>query len=182
MTTDLITTNYEVLNEQWFNLLTEELKDLIVETEFASRWALVEGYHQVGTRILLENDNFERCKIYGEKIAQRIAESIGKSERTINYAIKFAQLYPDLNLLPEGKNISFHHIINKYLTNGEKSSKIVSKGELMKQLEEIKKLLETEWNLANQEWNCHTNDEFWSARKNFIRHLQDQIDKILDKS
>lgn len=62
------------ITESWYNSLIDELNDIIVETSFTSRWALVEGYHTVGSRILQEHDNFERSKIYGEKIAQRIAE------------------------------------------------------------------------------------------------------------
>ena len=62
------------ITESWYNSLIEELADIITETSFTSRWALVEGYHQVGVRILQENDNFERAKIYNEKILQRVAE------------------------------------------------------------------------------------------------------------
>jgi hypothetical protein len=40
----------------------------------------------------------------GKKIVQRVAESLGKSGRTIWYAMQFAREYPDLSLLPEGKN------------------------------------------------------------------------------
>jgi len=171
------------ITELWYNSLIEDLADIITETSFTSRWALVEGYHTVGTRILQENANFERSKIYSGKIAQRIAESLGKSERTINYAIKFAQLYPDLNLLPEGKNLSWHHLINKYLTTGEKRVTI-TKGGLMKQIEEIKKLLETEYLKAHQEEVDLTPASYNFAPNkaiiNFIRYLQDQVNKITE--
>ncbi len=170
------------ITELWYNSLIEELNDIIVETSFTSRWALVEGYHTVGTRILQENDNFERSKIYSEKIAQRVAESLGKSERTINYAIKFAQLYPDLNMLTEGKNISWHHIINKYLTTGEKKVTI-TKGDLMKQIEAIKKLLEHEYLEAHQESVDCLDDERQlelQRKTNYLRYLQDQVNKITE--
>jgi hypothetical protein len=173
------------ITELWYNSLIEDLADIITETSFTSRWALVEGYHTVGTRILQENANFERSKIYSGKIAQRIAESLGKSERTINYAIKFAQLYPDLNLLPEGKNLSWHHLINKYLTTGEKRVTI-TKGGLMKQIEEIKKLLEHEWLDSNQIVNDRSGTVDVSSavianvRCEYIRYLQDQVNKITE--
>ena len=164
------------IGASWYNQLLEDLRDLIVETEFTSRWALIEGYHAVGTRILAENDNFERAKIYGQDITQRIATSLGKSERTVNYAIKFAQMYPDLNLLAEGKNISWHHIINKYLTTGEKRV-IISKSDLMQQITEIKKLLQTEY---VKELQLVNNGELAINKSNleFIRYLQDQVNKI----
>jgi len=51
-------------------------------------------------KILDENDNFERKKIYGKKICQYIGISLSKSRQTIQYAIQFARKYPDLNKLP----------------------------------------------------------------------------------
>jgi len=108
------------ITESWYNSLIEELKDLLVETEFTSRWTLIEGYHTLGSRILKENDNFERVKIYNQGICNAVAESLQRKPRTIYYAMQFASKYPDLNLLPEGKNISWWHIINKYLTTPKK--------------------------------------------------------------
>lgn len=161
------------ITESWYSQLIEELADIITETGFTSRWTLIEGYHQVGTRILKENENFERAKIYGKDIVQRIAESLGKSERTLYYAVQFAKTYPDLNLLPEGKNLSWSHVVNKYLTTGEKKPTI-TKGELMKQIEEIKKLLEHERLTALQEGHTSIIE--------FIRYLQDQVNKITSVS
>lgn len=54
----------DIQYQAWYEDLVDELNDIITETSFTSRWALVEGYHQVGTRILQENDNFERAKMY----------------------------------------------------------------------------------------------------------------------
>ncbi len=166
--------------EQWYTSLIDELQDIITETSFTSRWALVEGYHQVGSLILQENDNFERSQIYGENIVQRIAQSLGKSKRTLNYAIQFAKEYPDLNLLPEGKNTSWSHIINKYLTDG-KEKPTVKKPDLYRMIKEIKKLLETEWMKANQETlgNSPSHRAQYQLQSNFIRYLQDQIEKII---
>ncbi len=162
--------------ESWYSQLIEELTDIITETGFASRWTLIEGYHTVGVRILQENDNFERAKIYNEKILQRIAESLGKSERTLYYAVQFAKMYPDLALLPEGKNLSWSHIVNKYLTTGEKKVTI-TKGDLMKQIEAIKELLNTEYLKAKQ---AEVNDNIYLGHTDFIRYLQDQVNKITE--
>ena len=171
--------------ESWYNTLIEDCKDLITEVEFTSRWTLVEGYHSLGSRILQENENFDRAKIYGQDIVQRIAESLQKRPRTIYYAIQFAKEYPDLNLLPEGKNTSWHHIINRYLTDGTEK-KTIKKADLYRMIKEIKELLEREWQLANQEKvrvdsiGDYTQIEKYSARMkcDFIRYLQDQVNKI----
>ena len=164
------------ITESWYNSLIDELADIITETSFTSRWALVEGYHQVGIRILQENDNFERAKIYNEKILQRIAESLGKSERTLYYAVQFAKAFPDLNLLPEGKNLSWRHVINKYLTDGTEK-KVVKKADLYRMIKEIKELLETE---LKKELQSVNNGEIAINKSNveFIRYLQDQVNKI----
>jgi len=167
------------LTAPWFTNLIEDCKDIVVEHEFASRWALVEGYHTLGSRIISETANFERSQIYGQNIVQCVAQSLGKKKRTIYYAVKFASLYPDLNLLPEGKNISFHHIINKYLTSGEEKPVKITPTEMIRQ---IKQLLQTEYMKAHQEevgltpasYNFAPN----KAIVNFIRYLQDQVEKI----
>ena len=52
-----------------------------------------------------------------------MSQSLGKGERTIERAIQFAKMYPDLNLLPEGKDTSWHRICNKYLPEPKKPEK-----------------------------------------------------------
>jgi len=162
------------ITESWFTTLIEDCKDIVVEHEFASRWALVEGYHTLGSRILAENDNFEREKIYGQDIVQRVAISLQKRPRTIYYAVKFASLYPDLNLLNEGKNLSWHHIINKYLTAGEDKPVKITPTEMIRQ---IKQLLYTE---LQKELQLVNNGDIAINKSNvdFIRYLQDQVNKI----
>jgi N6-adenosine-specific RNA methylase IME4 len=114
-----ITSGKELQTQEWYSLLVEECKAIVVEAEFTSRWALVEGYHLLGERILKDNDNFERSNIYGKEIVQRVANSIGKSGRTVYLSIQFVKKYPDLQLLPEGKDTSWHQIVNKYLPSPE---------------------------------------------------------------
>lgn len=105
----------ELVKQDWYQQLIEDCKDIIVESVFTSRWALIEGYHLLGKRILEENDNFKRAKIYGQEITSHVSQSLDKSKRTIERAIQFVRQYPDISKLPEGKNISWHKIVNKYL-------------------------------------------------------------------
>ena len=114
----------ELTKQEWFAALIDDCESIIVEAEFVSRWVLVEGYHALGTRILQEHHNFERRKIYGAKITQCIGESLNKSKSTIEKAIQFAKKYPDLTLLPEGKNTSWFKICNKYLPVQKESAMI----------------------------------------------------------
>ena len=75
-------------------------------------------------RILEENDNFKRKKIYGKEIVKHISESLQIGERRIYYAIQFARKYPNLekflNKAEEGKNLSMTKVIRKYLPEPQK--------------------------------------------------------------
>ena len=101
--------------ENWYTNLVEDCRAIITETVFTSRWSLVEGYHNLGKRILEENENFKRRKIYGKEIVAGLTQSLGKSGSTIWRAVQFAEKYPDIQTLPEGKNISWNKIVTKYL-------------------------------------------------------------------
>jgi len=95
-------------------LLIEDCQAIWVEHDFQSRWFRVKGYHELDKRLL------EEPKEYGDKFVPLVAESIGKSERTIYRAMEFAKTFPDLNLIPEGKNISWYKVIHKYLPSESK--------------------------------------------------------------
>lgn len=106
-------------NDDWYNALIEECKAIITETEFTARWALVEGYHHLGKRILEDNDNFERQKIYGQEIVSRVTESLEVSSRTIWRAIQFAKKYPELDQVPGGKAVSWRRVCNELLPSNK---------------------------------------------------------------
>lgn len=107
--------------QDWFNGLIEDCKSTIVEAVFTSRWAIIEGYHILGKRISEEKENFTHAEIYGKNITRLIAEKIYKSESTVEKAVQFYEKYPDLSLLPEGKNTSWWKICQKYLPTPNKS-------------------------------------------------------------
>ncbi len=113
-------TTTNLTTQDWYQALVEECDAIITETIFNSRWELIKGYHALGKRILEEQGNFERYKIYGKDIVQDIAKSTGKSKRTIYYAIAFATKFPDVNTLPEGKNISWYKVCTKLLPESRK--------------------------------------------------------------
>lgn len=93
--------------------LIEEIQQQFTEGEFNSRWGLIETYHQVGQLIC--------TKLQGDrsKLLHALAPQVGRSVRTLWYATKFYDTYPDLDRLPEGKNISMNKIITKYLTTSK---------------------------------------------------------------
>lgn len=104
----------EILYQEWFKGLIEECDAIIVETRHNAHWTLLEGYHQLGARIIEEKTNFENGG-YGKQIVQVVANSLHKSERTIYNAIQLAEQYPNLSALPEGKAITWSKMCKKYL-------------------------------------------------------------------
>ena len=104
----------DVLDHVWYQNLVDDCKTIITEAIFNSRWALVEGYHQLGMRIRNDLHFVEYAK--GNKTAvQDLARNIKISERTIYYAMAFYDKYPSLDKVPEGKNISWNKLITNYL-------------------------------------------------------------------
>jgi hypothetical protein len=97
-----------------YEALVEEVGAIITENVQASRWALVQGYWEVGQRIRQDfKDNIT-------ELLKDLAVRLKVSERTLWYAVQFYDKYPVLNEVPEGKNISWNKVITKYLPDGQK--------------------------------------------------------------
>lgn len=60
---------------EWYDELVSDCKAIITEAIFTSRWALVEGYWNLGKRIREEQD-LERKEIYGKKILSDLSKSL----------------------------------------------------------------------------------------------------------
>lgn len=114
---DQITVVTDPTREEWYASLVEDCKAIITEAVFTSRWALVAGYHQLGERIVTD-ENYQEYAKGNKSSVQGLARKIGISDRTIYYAVQFYEKYPRLDKVPEGKNISWNKIINKYLPSG----------------------------------------------------------------
>jgi hypothetical protein len=128
----------ELITQEWYESLVDDCKSIVVEAEFTSRWALVEGYWNFGKR-LKEDKNFNT------KLLQRVAVDVGISERTAWYALKTYDKYPELGKLPEGKNLSWKRLITKYLPSPKeeeekeitKTNASVKKGDFKKVLNDL---------------------------------------------
>jgi len=154
--TDAITVleNELMDREPWYQTLIDELKDIIVESEFTARWTIVEGWHMVGERILRDEANFTNGGYTLDGLTKRVADSLDRSQRTIEYAIQFAKAYPDLRLFPMGKEASWHGVC-KLLSN--------PLGENKKQKEEYlicKSCGSENTGLMYECTHCHTKFEF----------------------
>ena len=111
MKNELVKVGNILADQEWYQHLIEDCKSIITERRFNASWELIQCKWEIGDRILKENDNFERAKIYGKKIATRVSQSLGCSKKEIERCIYFRQKYTDLNELPEGKAITWHKTV-----------------------------------------------------------------------
>jgi hypothetical protein len=100
--------------EAWYQSLVDDCRGIITEAIHNSRWDLIVGYHELGERIV-EDTDYQRYSNGNGKLLSCMSESIGTSERDLYRAMQFYRLYPDLDKVPDGKNISWYKIVNKYL-------------------------------------------------------------------
>ena len=103
-----------VKDEEWYQSLIDDCKSIITEAVFISRWALVEGYHQLGKRIR-DDEKWEKYSKGAYSSLQGLAKNLNLSDRTLYYAVQFYDKYPELDKVPEGKNVTWNKICNKYL-------------------------------------------------------------------
>lgn len=101
----------EIISSDWYKALLEDIASALAEGVYQSRWTLIEAYHAIGRRILEEKDKAKSIK----ELCNSVTKSLGKKEGTLYKAVQFVEKYPDIGNLPEGKNISWHKIVNKYL-------------------------------------------------------------------
>lgn len=112
----------DLTTQDWYTLLVDDCKSIITEAVFTSHWALVEGYHQLGAR-LVQDQEFQKYAKGNHEFLASLAKNIKISERTLYYCLKFYGKYDDLAKLPEGKNITWNKIITKYLPDNPEEKK-----------------------------------------------------------
>jgi hypothetical protein len=95
--------------------LVDEIRDTIIEGTCQSRMILLESYHRVGEIISSHRD------VSIKRLAQATRYSVLSLER----CVKFYTKYPDLTKLPEGKNTSWHKMVNKYLIDNPKPEELI---------------------------------------------------------
>ena len=105
--------------EEWYQLLVDDCKATIAEAVHTSRWVLVEGYWTVGQRIR-DDDNVKKYAKGSAEFLASLANNIGVSTRTLYYCLQAHDKYPDIQTIPEGKNITWNKLITKHLPEPKK--------------------------------------------------------------
>jgi len=82
------------------NKLTDECYQVLVEMGFDHRWTEIEKWHTIG-RLICSDKNFKLSDI------QKLANRIEQDPEEINQAIMLYKKWPDLSMMPGGKNVSW---------------------------------------------------------------------------
>ncbi len=109
-----------LVRNKHYHQLIEDCRAILTERSFNARMEIIEGYHELGERIV--NDPLYQPR-KSRAFLHRVANDIGASERTVYYAVAFYKKFPKLEKVPGGKNISWRQIRIKYLTKGKREKK-----------------------------------------------------------
>lgn len=103
------------MNRENYNSILEDLESILIECEFQHRFSVIDGYHQIGKRILETSSDKDEINNLIEKVSKDLKIRKTKIEK----CVLFVSLFPKLEDLPEGKNISWNKINYKYLSKKE---------------------------------------------------------------
>lgn len=112
---------FNLLTSEWFKALIDDCKTFLIERRYRIAAELLEMKWEIGGRILQDTVKFEKLGISGGKICHLVSQALNCSKREIERCVQFRKKYPDLTRLPEGKNITWHKIVNQYLPEKSKS-------------------------------------------------------------
>lgn len=114
----------EIENQEWYQSLVGECKSIITEAVFTSRWALVEGYWSLGKRIR-EDENVKKFSKGSNSFLTDLSKNIKVGERDLYRSLQVYDKYPDIQQIPEGKNITWNKLITKYLPSPKVDAPII---------------------------------------------------------
>lgn len=108
----------DIVTQEWYAALIEELKATYVEKRFEERWAKIEMMHLIG-KALREHEQVPMTKLVGQ-----VSQDTGIHDRNLWFAVQFFDKFPELDQLPDGKATSWT-AVRKQLSGGEKEEKEV---------------------------------------------------------
>jgi len=109
------------MNEN-YNHLVEELNAILVEGVYNSNLTLLETYHNFGS-VLAQHETS-----YGDNFTKRVAQDLGKSQSTVQKCIRFARLYPDIQVLLDqyDKTLTWRKVANEILVEKKEEPKLLA--------------------------------------------------------
>lgn len=115
-------TGTELIRVDWFKYLVEQVDAIVTQARYQASEILVRAYHEAGACILANEELFKAQGIGTDEAVQLVARSMGKGKRTLQYARKFAERFPDIDLYLEqkGNDLSWKGVIIDDLTDSHK--------------------------------------------------------------
>jgi hypothetical protein len=111
-------------SSSWMEALAEEVKAIAVEAAFTVRDVVLQGKHAIG-KAIAESDGFRKYAKGNSQAFNRLAELSGVSASTLYRSLQFYELYPDLALLPGGKEMSWNRVVTNLLPgDGRKAREV----------------------------------------------------------
>lgn len=137
---------HEIIATDWMYSLSDQIHELATEGIFNSRWLLLETYHGIG-RLILDNENYKRYSHGNGRILTDLSELCGVHERDLRRSIQFVTKYPDINTLPDGKNISWNKVITKLLPDAppEEKPEPVTREQLIEAIKDAHEAMHNEY-------------------------------------
>ena len=108
------------VKDESYQLLVDEIKATITESVHNSRWDLIVGYWTIGRLIREEIQLKKWSQNEAGRVLSDLAKDTSISKRTLYRALACFDKFPDINRLPEGKNISWSKLITFYLPDKPK--------------------------------------------------------------
>lgn len=119
-------------NQEWYQALLDDLTAIATESIWISRLELLKGKWLIGQTIC-NSEGYVKQQGKKGSFIQRIAKDINGSQSNIYFCVQFYEQYKfndfsnALEKLPEGKNISWNKMVNKYLAKKKGEPRIEKK-------------------------------------------------------
>lgn len=111
------------VDENWYQQLVDDCRQHSIEALTASKWIVICAFHAIGSRILQERERFEQKGIKEAGVADKVAKSTGINRQYVYDSINFARKFPDLNMFPGDKAMSWNKVRQQYLLTEEQKEK-----------------------------------------------------------
>jgi len=111
----------DITTADWYESLVDEIRAMVTEKVFAARWEMIELYHGIG-RLLATDSEYQKHARGNGALLKRVSQSTNVAERDLYRSIQFYTMFPDLDKLPDGKNISWNKIVNNLLPAGDEKA------------------------------------------------------------
>lgn len=114
----------ELAPSEQFTHLAEEVQAIIAQKKFEAGMSLLEMRHEIG-RAILESPLYEKNKRGQGKLIADLAARLQLGERTLRYAVEFAEKYPKFETAlqssdPGHKLPSWRDIVRNELPSGKR--------------------------------------------------------------